>query len=477
MGRGTAAAATPAGVGAGAGLSVLCLDVGGSSAKVSRATSSGTVDVATIVLPVDRPAPNRAEFSPERWWAGLAGSGLSTGEGCDAVVVTTLRQGFVLTDGRRELGPGVLNSDRRGAAHLDRLRAVDGLYELTGHWPAPELTLPKLLHTMEREPERWTAATRLLFVHDWLVWRLSGVECTEVSYACAGQLADVARRAWACDLLDDLGIGTARLAPLVEAGAVVGALPERFLGAAAGTPVVAGCGDTQLAAMGSGGLVPGVVTVVAGSSTPVQAALTAPVMDPLRHPWLSTHAAPDLWAAETNCGYPGTMQGWLSAVMGEVAPSGRPGAAGLVAVTGSPEWSPRGWATKAPMSLIGLRPNTVPGDLAQAFAEAHAFVIRSNVEDLERVMGTAAARVAVTGGAVTRDPGFGARLADVLGRPVTVVRDDSAAGAAHSLVTGHAPPREDEVVEPDQPGVFDAAYQRYLHTWTALRDHLPEEDG
>lgn len=458
-------------------MSVLCVDLGGSSATVSRSSGDGGVVVGEVPLPVDRPAPHRVEFSPAGWWRALAGSGLDAGAGCDAVVVTTLRQGFVLIDGECELGPGILNSDRRGAAYLDRLRAMEGLYELTGHWPAPELTLPKVLHTMEHDPDRWAAATRLLFLHDWLVWRLTGVECTELSYACAGQLADVAGRAWAADLLAELGVGSTRLASLVEAGTPVGALRERFLGAPAGTPVVAGCGDTQLAAMAGGGLEPGVVTVVAGSSTPVQAATTRPVADPLRHPWVSTHARPDLWAVETNCGYPGTMQGWLGDLIGGATPSGQPGAGGLVAVTGSPEWSERGWATKAPMAVVGLHPVTDPADLAQAFAEAHAFSIRANVEDLERAIGAPASSVVLTGGAARRDQSFAARLADVLSRPVHVAAGGAVADAAFQLVTGTPPIRDEPICRPDRPGAYDGAYARYLDVWAQLREHLPEADA
>jgi sugar (pentulose or hexulose) kinase len=64
--------------------------------------------------------------------------------------------------------------------------------------------------------------------------------------------------------------------------------------------------------MGVGGLADGVLTVVAGSSTPVQAATDAPVQDPLGRPWVSTHAAKDLWAVEGNAGYPGSLSGWWS---------------------------------------------------------------------------------------------------------------------------------------------------------------------
>jgi xylulokinase len=170
----------------------------------------------------------------------------------------------------------VLNSDRRGAAHADVLR---GSYATTGHWPAAELTLPKLLAVRAEEPDRWARAARVLFLHDWLVARMTGVHATEVSYACAGGMADVTARDWARDLLQTADTAVdAR--PDRGAGHRVGELGSGW-GPPATLPVVAGCGDTQLAAMGVGGLADAVVTVVAGSSTPVQAATAMPISDPL----------------------------------------------------------------------------------------------------------------------------------------------------------------------------------------------------
>ncbi|MGN6243419.1 MAG: FGGY family carbohydrate kinase [Motilibacteraceae bacterium] len=454
---------------------VLCVDLGGSAAKVSTVGADGQVRTDVVELPLDRQG-HRVEADLAAWWGLLADrpSVLRDDEQVRAVVVASLRQGYVLTDGMSEIAPAVLNSDRRGAPALRRLREIDDLYELTGHWAAPELTLPKLLVTAERRPELWRRTERVLFLHDWLVWRLTGVEVTEVSYACAGQLADVDARTWAKDLLERLGLGTGWCAPLVEAGTVVGATRQPFLGAPAGTPVVAGCGDTQLAAMAAGGLGDGVVTVVAGSSTPVQAATAAPVRDPLRHPWLSTHARPDRWAAETNCGYPGTMQGWGAGLMG-AAPSGEPGARGVVAVTGAPAWTEEGWAVKAPMSLVGLRPDTTAADVAQALLEAHLATIRANVEDLERALGRDAAEVVLAGGAAERDPRFATELSRMLGRPIRVARSDAAA-AAWQLATGEQLPVRAELVEPSGTGAYESSYARYLEVWGALRAALPEQD-
>ena len=461
---------------------MLGIDVGGSAAKVWIA-GPDTVRAQVVPLPTSRPAPGRVEFDPARWWdlireavRALVVEAGRPAAGYLGLTVSSMRQAFVLVDDHRELGPGVLNSDRRGAAALPRLRERPDLYPLTGHWVAPELTLAKLLALAAREPARWAATRRVLFVHDWLLWRLTGEQVTEVSYACAGQLADVAHRRWAADLLGELGLGTGRLATLVEPGTVVGRLTDPCLGLAPGLAVYAGCGDTQLAAMGAGGLADSVITVVAGSSTPVQVATAEPVRDPGARPWVSTHGRPDLWAAETNAGYPGTMTGWLRGLVGAATRSGRPGAGGLTAVVATPRWTEHDWAVKAPATVLGLRPDTSAAELVQAFDEAHAYAVHANVTELESIQGRRAARVIVTGGAAAS---LAPLLADLLARPVAVCPSgDGAARAGWSLVTGvPAVGAGTTTVAPQHgPQPYARAYRRYLHAHDMLRTHLAEED-
>ncbi|MDQ3304693.1 MAG: FGGY-family carbohydrate kinase [Actinomycetota bacterium] len=478
------------------------VDLGGSAVKAWVAEIGGTVLAeVTRGVQVHRPRPGVAELDPGVWWratrAAMAGAveraARPSGDYA-GITASSLRQGFILTDGTTELGPAVLNSDRRGAGQLDRLRrevGVDVLYATTGHWPAPELTLPKLLHLAEIEPARWAGARRVLFVHDWVLWRLSGAEVTEASLASAGQMLDVARRRWAVDLLEGLGLATDKLAPLVEAGTVVGHLLVADLGLPVGLPVVSGGGDTQMAAMGSGGLDDGVVTVVAGSSTPVQAATAAPPQDPQRHPWVSTHLAPDRWAVETNAAYPGTMLGWLAGVqrcgvdeLWARAATSPPGANGVTAVVAAPTWSEEAWVTRAPHTVVGITPSATDADLARAFVEAHAFAVRANVADLERVLGRRADRLVVTGGAA-RQGDLPRLVADVAGRDVTVPATTQPAALAGAALVGRAcgigaslmEATGSEVVSASDPAPYEEPYQRYLAAHEALRAHLPELGG
>lgn len=477
------------------------LDFGGSSVKAWVATLAGNV-LATASRPVetDRPRPETAEFEPESWWEAArlalcqaveqAGRPLREYAG---VTVASLRQGFVLVGDEGELGPGVLNSDRRGASQLETLRsAVDPghLYRLTGHWPAAELTLPKLMHLRAVEPDRWDSTRRVLFVHDWALWRMSGAEVTEPSLASAGQMADVPRRTWAHDLLEQVGIGSGRLGEIVGAGEIVGELRPDVLPLPAGIPVVAGGGDTQFAAMGSGGLVPGSVTVVAGSSTPLQMTLAEAPDDPLRHPWVSTHLRRDLWAAETNAGYGGMLLDWLAKIThssvdslaDEAISTSTPGAKGLTATVAAAEWSEERWTAKAPMAVLGFTVSHSLGDLARAFIEGHVYAIRANLDDLERATRTQASRVILTGGAA-RSAAFCRLVADATGRAITVpAGGEPAAVAGASLVAralGATPngPAELPAAEvlPTADPAYDEGFERFLRAGETMLSLRPKE--
>jgi len=466
------------------------LDAGGSSVKAWARSADGKVTTAVRPTRVLRPAPHRVEAEPGQWWEACASAlrevaAASAGATCLGVTVCSLRQGFLLLDGAgHELGTAVLNADRRGAPEL---AAVRGHYATTGHWPAPELTLPKLLALRAAEPDRWAAARRLLFVHDWLLWRLTGEQVTGVDYACAGGMADVAARGWAGDLLAGLGVPAGLLAPVVEAGTLVGGLAAADVGLPAGTPVIAGAGDTQLAAAGVGGLEDGVVTVVAGSSTPVQAAVQAPPIDPLEHPWVSTHASRDRWAVETNAGYPGTMAGWLAGVLRadpaglwEMARDSEPGARGVTALVAAPEWSEAAWSVKAPGALVGLTARTSRADLARAVLEAHCYAVRANVEDLERVLGAPARRIVATGGGADRN--LVPLLAAVLGRPVDPVAEGTSTAGADlvSRAVGAGPvaplPATFGVAAGDRTP-YEEPYERFRQAYRVLHAELPEGDA
>ena len=470
------------------------LDFGGSAVKACVADIATGDVLALAQQPTEtlHPAPGRAEFEPEAWWRAASkamreavAEAARPAADYTAVGATSLRQGYVLLDADGELGQGVLNSDRRGAAHLERVREAVGperLYEITGHWSAPQLTLPKLLDEQRARPDRWARTETLLFVHDWALWRLCGERVSEPSMASAGQLLDVERRAWAAPLLETLGLDPGILPPLLDSGSCVGELRDGDLGLPPGLAVVVGGGDTQLAATGAGGLADGVISVVAGTTTPLQASTASVPRDPQRHPWVSAHLSNDRWAAETNAGYTGMSLDWLARVtstdvpdLADEAAASNPGAAGITAVVTARIWSEETWSQRVPSALLGFEPGHGRGDLARAFIEAHAYAIRGNLEDLERAIGASARQVCLLGGAA-RSRAFVQLVADVTGRSIGQVDSEYPAARAFAWLAAGAteavaepPGFTGQTIEPRDSDRYEEGFMRYVAAGDAVR--------
>lgn len=475
------------------------VDIGGSAIKAWLVDStSGVIVERTCVTPVVRTPDFIVEVDPQGLWAAVALAikdvlfANPTSQSPVALTVTSLRQGFVLLDESREIGEVILNSDRRGQNYLSMIRDRIGtkdLYEITGHWLAPELTLPKILYTMDIEPSRWAATRTVLFLHDWLVWRLTGIRVCEASFACAGQLANVETRGWAYEIMGELGIDSSRFPPIVESGEIVGRVTRQAAleipGLQEGIPVIAGGADTQMAALGVGGANDGVITVVAGSSTPVQAATRSPLRDSHRRPWVSTHLESDLWAAETNVGYPGTMMDWFKGVTNQQEPLTNevvpPGAGGLSAVIAHPHWTEEIWASKAPGAIFGLRETTTFPQIVRAFLEAHAFGIRSNIADLSAALPSTVEQIILVGGGARA---LSSIIADVLNQSVTVFADlatPAALGAAKIIarVLGEdatSPVVNGLTIWPNSEGSYDEAYESYLARYDLVHESYNNEN-
>ncbi|HKZ91953.1 MAG TPA: FGGY family carbohydrate kinase, partial [Candidatus Limnocylindrales bacterium] len=107
------------------------LDFGGGAVKacVAEIESGNVLSVAEQPTETRYPAAGYAEFEPAAWWRAAAtamraavAQARRPGGDYVAVSATSLRQGYVLLDADSEIGPGVLNSDRRGAAQMERVR-------------------------------------------------------------------------------------------------------------------------------------------------------------------------------------------------------------------------------------------------------------------------------------------------------------------------------------------------------------------
>ncbi len=499
---------------------VLVIDVGTGSARacVFSVLENRTLSVAARECPISHPAPDRAEFDPRVWWEHIVSAAREAVLRADrpadrylGITVTSLRQGFVLVDDDGDsVASGVLNYDRRGARFTDVVDSALGeepLYRLTGHWSAPELTLPKLLWFRAEEPAVWRRASSLLFIHDWVIYRLCGEKGTNPTMVCAGQMADVGERTWAGDLIREMGLGLDKLPPVYEGGFQLGGLLDEVahrVGLLPGTPVHVGGGDTQFGTLGVGAAEPGEVAIVAGSTAPIMMTTDRPTVDPKRYPWVSAHLRPGLWAAEMNAGHTGMIYRWFRQVLNEVrgeqaapeaelsyasldaAAAGAPiGSGDLLAVAANPRWAADTWRNRAPYTWFNFRVSHGLGHMARSILEGVCFGVRGNVEQLERVAARRFERIVFTGGCASV-PLWAQMMADVLGRPLEVpaVAEAAAAGGARLVLGSHTgeeqlPAPAVRVYTPDRSrtDAYERYYRAYLDVFETMQKNFGGEGG
>src|ERR1700689_2640389 len=301
---------------------VVTLDIGGSGAKAVAydAVRQRCVASAAVPYPAGGDGGDSGLFEPEDWWHAAAGAlaelGLPLTEPrrrCLVITVSAIRIPFVLIDrdGTPAM-PGLLNRDRRAARQVADISAAvgaDDVYRVTGHWLAPEFGLPKLLWARAANPSAWRTTRWVLQLHDWFIYRLSGVVASEPSSAAMSQMLDISQGRGADPLLDALGARAALLPERRRAGPGVGGLQPAVAdatGFARGTPVHLGGGDTHLSAESAGGGADPGPVVGAGTTAPVQLIVdTAAVAASagVRYPLLvSGHVTAGRRALETNAG-------------------------------------------------------------------------------------------------------------------------------------------------------------------------------
>jgi xylulokinase len=117
-----------------------------------------------------------------------------------------------------------------------------------------------LVWLQTHEPEAIRRAYKILDVHAFLVYRLTGRWVTSTASADPMGLVDMRNGTWAVDLLQKLDIHPDKFVEIVPPGTIIGEITLRaseLTGIRPGTPVIAGAGDGQSAGLGANITVPG----------------------------------------------------------------------------------------------------------------------------------------------------------------------------------------------------------------------------
>ena len=148
----------------------------------------------------------------------------------------------------------------------------------------PGFTAPKILWLKNHEPENYQRLRHVLLPHDYLNFYLTGNYFMEHGDASGTALMDVRQRTWSRDAIAAIDGNLADwLPPLKESSEAAGMLRQEVAqkyGLSGDVIVSAGGGDNMMGAIGTGNVVPGIITASFGTSGTIYAFAKKPVVDP-----------------------------------------------------------------------------------------------------------------------------------------------------------------------------------------------------
>jgi D-xylulose kinase len=168
----------------------------------------------------------------------------------------------------------------------EQLGGPDSAIQRIGNSIAVGFTASKLLWLKNHEPEHYKRLALVFLPHDYINYWLTGEKKCEYGDASGTAYFDIRSRCWSEEVLnviDQSGKLLDCLPEIVQAqepvGAVRSEVAERF-GLGKDVIVSSGGGDNMMAAIGTGNVVPGVVTASLGTSGTIYSFSEQPVVDP-----------------------------------------------------------------------------------------------------------------------------------------------------------------------------------------------------
>jgi D-xylulose kinase len=502
---------------------VLAIDAGTTGVRSMLFTPTGMV-VAKAYKEFENhyPSPSWVEQEATDWWASTCStiltclkSGSLNPEDVVGVSVTNQRETIVpIDENGAALRRAIVWQDRRTVPECEWIQQqipVDKIYSITGLTVDPYFTAPKILWIKNNQPKVFDKTHKFLLVHDYLIYRLTGLTITDHSNASRTMLFDISKADWSPEMVDGLEIPAEKLPDACGSGTKVGELTERAAkesGLSVGTPIVAGGGDQQCAALGVGVVHRGSFKSTTGTGTFMLAFSDSMKLDPQRRVLCSRHVVPDAFVVEASMFTTGSALRWFRDQLGsvEIAAADERGIDPYEVITEGAEQIPAGsegvlhiphfvgagapyWNPHARGVFAGLALGHTRYHLMRAILEGVSYEIRTNL-DVMRELGLPAKEVRVTGGAARSETWMQIQT-DVLGIPVirTEMEEATALGAAILACKGislfkSVTEAADEMVRPIMPltptaenrAVYERGFKRYKHLYRAISEITWDSD-
>lgn len=257
----------------------LILDVGTTSVKVSVLTRNFQMTAHSSREYTLEAWENKVELKPEKYIsAAFEGIREVLKQDCiheiRGIAVTTQGETLIPVDEKgRPLGNAIVWLDRRAEEQGERIRSLipdDIFYKKTGIPQCNGLCpVSKLLWIKENRKEVYEKTKYFLLLEDYLIYWLTGKFATERSLLSTTGYYDIQNDCLWTELMEKIGLDQDKIPPVCDCGSRVGGLlPEiaEKLGISYGAQVITAAMDQICSALGGGNYSKGTVTETTGTA-------------------------------------------------------------------------------------------------------------------------------------------------------------------------------------------------------------------
>ena len=477
------------------------IDLGTSAVKLLLMDGEGKIQkIVSREYPLYFPHPGWSEQKPEDWYEQVMDGMKELIAEADKSQIAGISfggqmHGLVILDKEDEvIRPAILWNDGRTYEECDYLNNVIGkekLSEYTANISFTGFTAPKILWVKNKEPENFKRIVKIMLPKDYIAYKLTGVNCTDVSDASGMLLMDVKNRRWSKEMCEICGISEEMLPKLYESYECVGTVkPEvaRELGIPETVKVAAGAGDNAAAAVGTGTVGDGMCNISLGTSGTIFISSEKFGVDKNNALHAFAHADGHYHLMGCMLSAASCNKWWMDEIIGTSdygAEQKKIGALGENHVYFLPylmgERSPHN-NPNARGTFIGMTMDTTRADMTQAVLEGVAFALRDSFE-VAKSLGIKIERTKICGGGA-KSPLWKKMIANILNLKVDVIESEEGPALGGAMLAAVACGEYKNVeeaaakivrivdtVEPEEELVkkYDERYQQFRQIYPACK--------
>jgi xylulokinase len=408
------------------------------------------------------------ETDPEIYWSALKAvlkqifsqTGVRKND-ITALAIASQGESFIVIDkAGKPLRNTIVWLDSRSqkeAVTIEQKFGREKIYHSTG---SPEVNATwastKLLWMRENEKDLFKQIYKILFIEDYLIYRMTGHFAANGALYCSSLLYDINKNIWWEDMLSFIGIKATQLPSIYPSGVKIERVKDEIaseLGFSNKPFVVSGGMDQACSCIGTGNITSGIVTENTGSSLNLSVTTDVPIFDPLQRVPCQTHVIANKFIYLPWCSTAGIILKWfrdnlcqeqvksaehqnknsydfLTEGLGEIPP----GSGSLVMLPHfsgamSPEMDSHACGV-----IFGLNLSTKREHITKAILESVAYMSRANIELIEEAK--IEIKDMILAGGASNSPIWNQIKADVIGKPVKTIKNKESGCLGAAILAG-----------------------------------------